>query len=123
MTVGPLAGTRRVVPFDDRYRVPAATRVSRGVRCGDTLVTCGQMDLDADGAPRNVGDRWAQTERAMHLLSDVVTQCDMRPEHVVQLHVFFRGGDASAYRQRLVTAMPGAFALFAFAPRGTMRQR
>ena len=63
---------RQFVPFDDSYRVPADVRVSRGVRVGERLFICGQMDLDGKGQARNLGNLRAQSIAAMRLLYDVI---------------------------------------------------
>ena len=98
---------RQFVPFDDSYRVPVDVCVSRGVRTADRLFICGQMDLDAEGQPRNVGDLWAQTDAAMHLLYDVVAQGGFAPQDIIHLHVFYRApANEADYLQRLLAAFP-----------------
>lgn len=98
---------RQFVPFDDSYRVPADVRVSRGVATGDQLFICGQMDLDAEGQARNVGDLWAQTQTAMRLLYDVVGHAGFEPDDIFHLHVFYRAPtDESQYLERILGAFP-----------------
>ena len=95
---------RQFVPFDDSYRVCAPVRVSRGVRCGDLLFMCGQMDLDASGRPRNRGDLMAQTEQAMSLLYDVMAHAGAAPSDLLHLHVFYLAdsvADEAEYGKRL----------------------
>ena len=94
----------RYVPFDDSYRVPADIHVSRGVRSGAILFTCGQLDMDGSGRAMHLGDRWAQTEGCMRRLYDVIGQAGMAPDDIVQLHVFYRSDaaeDEDAYAARL----------------------
>ena len=97
--------TRQFIPFDDSYRVPVDVRVSRGVRTGNRLFVCGQMDLDANGNAQHPGDLTTQTARAMTLLCDVIEKAGMRPTHTVQLHVFYKGDiDEPSYRREILQA-------------------
>lgn len=98
---------RQFVPFDDSYRVPADVRVSRGVRVGERLFICGQMDLDGKGQARNLGNLRAQSIAAMRLLYDVIERGGFKPEDVVHLHVFYRAPTNEArYLQELIDAFP-----------------
>ena len=102
--------TRSYVPFDDSYRVPADIHVSRGVRCGDLVFTCGQLDMDGESRPQNIGDIQAQTERSMALLYDVLDQAGAAPEDMAHLHVFYRHDgrfDEDAYVDKFASLLPG----------------
>ncbi len=84
--------------------MPIALEVSRGVRCGDLLFTCGQVDLDGSGRPQRPGDLRAQSERAMGHLLEVLARGGMSAADMVQLHVFYRDDgevDLDAYRAHL----------------------
>ena len=95
---------RTFVPFDQSYRVPVDIHVSRGVRVGDLLFTCGQLDMDGDGRPQHERELLPQTARAMELLYDVMEKAGARPEDMAHLHVFYRndgGVDEDDYARRL----------------------
>ncbi|MDH3475287.1 MAG: Rid family hydrolase [Rhodospirillales bacterium] len=101
--------TRLIVPFDRSWRMPIPIRVSRAVRVGDLLFTCGQVDLDGHGRPQHPGDLLAQSARAMAHLYAVLEQGGAAAADLAHLHVFYRDGgglDEAAYRAAL-TEMVG----------------
>ena len=77
------------VPFDNSWGMQIEIPVSRAVRCGDLIFTCGQCDLDSGGNPLRPGDLSAQTERVMEHVFGVLGQAGVDPGDLIRLHVFY----------------------------------
>ncbi len=102
--------TRRYVPFDQTWRMPIPVRVSRAVRVGGRLFTCGQVDLDSAGRAQHPGDLLAQSARTLDHLYNVLAEGGAGPDDLVQLHVFYRNDgsrDEDAYRAALSGLLRG----------------
>ena len=76
-------------PFDDSYK-PSYRQVSRVVRAGEMLFTCGQLDTDGNGVVQHPGDLHAQTIRSMRLLCEALEQAGSDARDLLHLHVFYR---------------------------------
>jgi len=69
--------------------MPIDVTVSRAVRAGDLIFTCGQVDLDKHGQPQHAGDLVAQTTCAMRHLYSVLDHAGAHPQDIAHLHVFY----------------------------------
>lgn len=101
---------RHYVPFDQSWRMPIPVRVSRAVRVGGRLFTCGQVDLDSEGRAQNPGDLLAQSARTLDHLYGVLAEGGFGPDDLAQLHVFYRNDgshDETAYRAALSDLLRG----------------
>ncbi|MEM9125348.1 MAG: Rid family hydrolase, partial [Pseudomonadota bacterium] len=65
-----------------------------GVRAGDLVFTGGQVDLDARGAVRNIGDLPAQCHNAMAYMARLLEDLGTRFDDLVRLVVYYVGNAA-----------------------------
>jgi len=99
---------RTHVPFDDAWRMQIDVRVSRAVRAGDLVFTCGQADLDAEGNPRFPGDLERQTANTMDHLVDVLERAGAQASDVFLVHAF-HVSDGTVDEDRLRQAIESRF--------------
>ncbi|MEM7091248.1 MAG: RidA family protein [Pseudomonadota bacterium] len=69
-----------------------------GVRAGDLVFTGGQVDLDARGAVRNIGDLPAQCHNAMAYMARLLEDLGTRFDDLVRLVVYYVGNAADESR-------------------------
>ncbi|SDW63650.1 Enamine deaminase RidA, house cleaning of reactive enamine intermediates, YjgF/YER057c/UK114 family [Ruegeria halocynthiae] len=100
--------TRRYSFPEGHWDWPVKLTHHHAVRAGEMIFTGGQVDLDAHGNVRNIGDLEAQCKNSMAYMADLFADLDVEFDDLVRLVVYYVGDAADeAHLMELLSQIIG----------------